>query len=67
MKLIFIYGPPAVGKFTVARELASLTGFKLFDNHLTIDVVTSIFEHGSAPYFRALRKIRSRCGETGAR
>jgi len=58
MKLIFLYGPPAVGKFTVARELASLTGFKLFDNHLTIDVVTSIFQHGSIPYFSALRKIR---------
>ena len=46
MKLVFLYGPPAVGKFTVAKELAALTGFKLFHNHLTVDVATSIFEHG---------------------
>lgn len=58
MKLIFLYGPPAVGKLTVAKELAALTGFKLFHNHLTVDVATSIFEHGSEPYHRVLRKIR---------
>jgi hypothetical protein len=58
MKLIFLYGPPAVGKFTAAKELAAITGFKLFHNHLTVDVVTSIFEHGSDSYFRLLRKIR---------
>ncbi len=36
MRLVFIYGPPGVGKLTVARELAALTGFKLFHNHLTV-------------------------------
>jgi tRNA uridine 5-carbamoylmethylation protein Kti12 len=32
MKLIFLYGPPAVGKLTVAQELVTLTGYKLFHN-----------------------------------
>lgn len=41
--LIFIYGPPAVGKLTVANELASLTGYKLFHNHLTVPTVNAIF------------------------
>ncbi len=58
MKLILLYGPPAVGKLTVAKELAGLTNFKLFHNHLTIDVAASIFEHGSRPYTRVLRQMR---------
>ena len=50
MKLIFLHGLPGVGKLTVARELARLTGFKLFHNHLTVDLVGSVFEFGSAPF-----------------
>ncbi|MDO8609705.1 MAG: AAA family ATPase [bacterium] len=50
MKLIFIYGPPAVGKLTVAKILAEKTKFKLFHNHLTVDLVESIFTWGSPPF-----------------
>jgi hypothetical protein len=55
MKLVFIHGAPAVGKLTVARELAELTGFRLFHNHLTVDLVSSVFAFGSEP-FVALRE-----------
>lgn len=50
MKLIFLHGMPGVGKLTVARELAALTGFKLFHNHLAVDLVESVFEFGSQPF-----------------
>lgn len=43
MKLVYIYGMPAVGKLTVAKELEKITGFKLFHNHLTADYVSSLF------------------------
>lgn len=43
MKLIFLYGPPAAGKLTVATGLAKLTGYKVFDNHKTIDLTKDIF------------------------
>jgi tRNA uridine 5-carbamoylmethylation protein Kti12 len=36
VKLIFISGMPAVGKLTVAQELAKLTGYRPFHNHLTV-------------------------------
>ena len=32
MKLVFIYGQAGVGKLTVGRELADLTGIALFHN-----------------------------------
>jgi hypothetical protein len=50
LKLIFIYGQPATGKLTVARELSAMTGLKLFHNHLAVDLLLSVFEFGSAPF-----------------
>ena len=50
MKLVFIHGAPAVGKLSVARELARLTGLQLFHNHLTVDLVSSVFPFGSQPF-----------------
>jgi hypothetical protein len=58
MKLLFIYGPPAVGKLTVANEIASRTGFKVFHNHLSIDAILPVFEFGSKPFFKLVEMIR---------
>lgn len=55
MQLIFLHGPVASGKLTVARELAALTGHALFHNHLTVDAVGAVFPFGS-PSFIALRE-----------
>jgi hypothetical protein len=57
MKLIFLHGLPGVGKLTVAREIAKLTGFKLFHNHLTVDLVESLFEFGSQPFVELRERI----------
>lgn len=58
MRLVYLYGPPGVGKLTVARELVALTGFKLFHNHLTVNLVKSIFPFNSEPYVRLMRQFR---------
>ena len=50
MKLVILYGPPGVGKLTVGRELATLTGFKLFHNHLTVDLVAAVFDFKTRPF-----------------
>jgi hypothetical protein len=55
MKLIFIYGMPASGKLTVAQELVAITGYKLFHNHLVVDLLQTVFEFGS-PEFVVLRE-----------
>lgn len=55
MKLIFLYGPPASGKLTVAQELTALTAYRLFHNHLVVDTLLSVFDFGS-PSFVELRE-----------
>ena len=58
MKLVFIYGQPGVGKLTVAKALAEATGYKLFHNHLTADLVYSLFPFGSKECFALADKLR---------
>jgi hypothetical protein len=57
MRLIFIYGMPATGKLTVARELSRITGFPVFHNHLVVDLLWSMFEFGSKPFVELREEI----------
>lgn len=50
MKLIVIFGPPAVGKLTVAEEIAKLRDFKVFHNHMIIDLLKNFFVFDSTPF-----------------
>ncbi|MGW2145197.1 hypothetical protein ACWCOT_12890 [Nonomuraea bangladeshensis] len=61
--LLCIVGPPAVGKMTVAYEIAQLTGLKVFHNHLAIEPVLRFFEFGSEPYVRLVGEFRRRIFE----
>lgn len=57
MKLIFLYGLPGTGKLTIARELAYITGYKLFHNHLAVDLLLSVFEFASTPFVELRESI----------
>ena len=50
MKLIFLWGLPGTGKLTVARELGALTGWSVFHNHLTVDLLLAVFPFGSKEF-----------------
>ena len=59
MSVVFIYGPPAAGKLTVARDLANLTGFKLFDNHVSIDWARAIYDFGHPRFLPLVENLRA--------
>ena len=56
MHLVFLHGAPATGKYTVGRELAALTGFELYHNHLVVDDVLRRHAFGT-PDFVAERDL----------
>ncbi len=58
MSLIFIIGPPAVGKMTVGQALEKRTGFKLFHNHVAIEVVAPFFNYGTREGRDLVHQIR---------
>ncbi len=58
MRLVVLYGPPGVGKLTVAKILAKRTGYRLFHNHLSTDLVSEVFPQRTKARFDAINHIR---------
>ncbi len=67
MHLVFVYGLPATGKLTVAQELAKITGYKLFHNHLVVDLLLSVFDFGTPPFVQLREEIWLSVFEQAAR
>ena len=51
--LLFVVGPPAVGKMSVGQAIAERTGLRLFHNHIAIELALRYFDYGS-PAFRRI-------------
>jgi hypothetical protein len=56
--LVYLYGPPAAGKLTIAEKVRDLTGFRLFHNHLTVNAIREVFDFGSPPLVELLHRVR---------
>ena len=56
--LTYLYGPPAVGKLTIAEHLSARTGHPLFHNHLSVNVVRPIFGLGTPPFNAVIERLR---------
>ncbi len=56
--LLFIVGPPAVGKMTVGEEIAVRTGLRLFHNHIAIEPVLRFFPYDSPAGARLVDRFR---------
>lgn len=57
-RLIFLYGPPAVGKLTVAKAIADRRDFRILHNHVTFDAVAEVLPFGVPMFWEALDKVR---------
>lgn len=58
MNLVFIYGPPAAGKLTVAKELAKATGYTIFHNHQTRDLVQQLYPNDLSEKYELVQTLR---------
>lgn len=67
MRLIFLHGAPASGKFTIAKALGEKFGFEVFHNHLTIDIAKCFFEFGTADFWEFVQKLRLNCFREAAK
>ena len=67
MKLVFLYGAPAVGKLSVAQQIARQTDFKVFHNHLSIDCIAPVFESGSPSFHKLVESIEMQVVAEAAR
>jgi chloramphenicol 3-O-phosphotransferase len=65
--LVFIYGPPAAGKLTVAEALAKHTGHRVFHNHASFDLVAEVLPPFSPPFRELVSRIRLDVIETSLR
>lgn len=60
---IMICGPQAVGKMTVGQELAKLTNYKLFYNHMTIEFLRLIFDYDQKIFRKMNDVVRTKIFE----
>ncbi len=67
MKLLILFGPPAVGKTTVGEIIESKTNFKLFHNHMVMDGVMHIFGVATPVEDLLSREFRTRIIEEAAK
>ena len=67
MKHVILYGPPAVGKLTVAEALGQLTGWGVVHNHLSNNLVLEAFPYGHPEFSRLVISIRTQLFEAAAK
>jgi hypothetical protein len=58
--LLFVVGPPAVGKMSVGQAITERIGLRLFHNHLSIEIALRYFDYGTPAFRRIDAEIRRR-------
>jgi hypothetical protein len=64
--LLFVFGPPAVGKMTVGRAIADASDFRLFHNHHVIEPLLDVFDFDTPQFQTLMGEFRQRVLEEAA-
>jgi hypothetical protein len=64
--LLFVFGPPAVGKMTVGRAIADRSRFRLFHNHHVIEPLLDVFDYETPEFQTLMNEFRQRVLEEAA-
>ena len=56
--VLFVVGPPAVGKMSVGQAVAERSGLRLFHNHLSTELALRYFDYGTPAFHRISAAIR---------
>ena len=59
MKLLYIHGPPASGKLTVAKAVVQLTMGRLFDNHAAVDFARTVLDFDAPGFWDLVHSART--------
>jgi len=57
--LVVIFGAPASGKAAIGHELAKITGYRFFHNHLTADPAAALFGWGTERFSKMVDAMRN--------
>jgi broad-specificity NMP kinase len=57
-RIVFLYGPPGVGKFTIGSCLRDITGIGMVHNHATVDIGIAVFGRDEALRRDLMIKLR---------
>ncbi|KAF1015543.1 MAG: hypothetical protein GAK31_01017 [Stenotrophomonas maltophilia] len=66
MRVVFLHGPAASGKYTIGKQVAQQLGLPLFHNHLAVDAALSLFAFGTEGFCRIRAGIWQLCFEEAA-
>lgn len=66
MRLLVILGPPAVGKMTVGRAVASRSDFRLHHNHAVIEPLLEVFDYGTPSFMKLMHRWRQQVFDEAA-
>lgn len=67
MNFLLLTGPPAVGKMTIGQELCKKLDYKLFHNHMSIELTIQIFDFGEPDFGTINEGIRKLIFDTVAK
>lgn len=56
--VVLIYGPPASGKLTVAKELSKITPYKIFHNHQVNDLLRLFMSSENKNFWTYVHRLR---------